>query len=77
MEKDYGRQVPSFEVDVRRRDQVDAMVRATAGASRIDVLLTTPVSTARLNAEMSDETWDLVLGVCLTGPSTSRASCPT
>ena len=69
MEKDYGRQVPSFEVDVRRRDQVDAMVRATAERfGRIDVLFNNAgINKLEPVAEMSDETWDLVLGVCLTG----------
>jgi 3-oxoacyl-[acyl-carrier protein] reductase len=64
-----GREVPAFPVDVTRRDQVEAMVRATAERfGRIDVLF----NNAGINKlepvwEMSDETWRLVLDVCLTG----------
>jgi 3-oxoacyl-[acyl-carrier protein] reductase len=64
-----GREVPAFEVDVTRKEQVETMVRATAERfGRIDVLF----NTAGINKlepvwEMSDETWRLVLDVCLTG----------
>lgn len=69
MSKDYGREVPAFAVDVTRKDQVEAMVRgAVERFGRIDILF----NTAGINKlepvwEMSDETWNLVLGVCLTG----------
>lgn len=69
MEQEYGREVPAFEVDVTRKDQVEAMVRATVERfGRIDILF----NNAGINKlepvwEMSDETWNLVLNVCLTG----------
>ena len=58
MEKDYGHTVPSFEVDVRRWDQVDAMVRTTAERfGRIDVLFNNAgINKLEPVAEMSDET---------------------
>jgi 3-oxoacyl-[acyl-carrier protein] reductase len=69
MHADYGREVPAFPVDVTRKDQVEAMVRAAAERfGRIDILF----NTAGINKlqpvwEMDDETWHLVLNVCLTG----------
>ena len=69
MSAEYGRPIPAFGVDVTQKDQVEAMVRATLERfGRIDVLF----NNAGINKlepvwEMSDETWDLVLGVCLTG----------
>jgi len=69
MSKDYGREVPAFPVDVTRKDQVEALIRgAVERFGRIDILF----NNAGINKlepvwEMSDETWDLVLGVCLTG----------
>jgi len=69
MSADFGREVPAFGVDVTRRDQVEAMVQATVERfGRIDILF----NNAGINKlepvwEMSDETWNLVLGVCLTG----------
>jgi 3-oxoacyl-[acyl-carrier protein] reductase len=69
MRKDYGREFAAFEVDVTRRDQVETMVRATVERfGQIDVLF----NNAGINKlqpvwEMDDETWHLVLNVCLTG----------
>ena len=69
MTEDYGREVPAFGVDVTRKDQVEAMVKATLDRfGRIDVLF----NNAGINKlepvwEMSDETWNLVISVCLTG----------
>lgn len=69
MSAEYGRPIPAFGVDVTQKDQVEAMVRATLERfGRIDILF----NNAGINKlepvwEMSDETWDLVLGVCLTG----------
>ncbi len=69
MSADFGHEVPAFGVDVTRRDQVEAMVHATVERfGRIDILF----NNAGINKlepvwEMSDETWNLVLGVCLTG----------
>ena len=77
--KEYGREVPAYAVDVTRRDQVEAMVAGTVERfGRIDILF----NTAGINKlepvwEMSDETWNLVLGVCLTGTFyVSRAVLP-
>jgi 3-oxoacyl-[acyl-carrier protein] reductase len=79
MRRDYGREFPAFGVDVTRKDQVEAMVAATAARfGRIDVLF----NNAGINKlepvwEMSDETWNLVLGVCLTGTfQATRAVLP-
>jgi 3-oxoacyl-[acyl-carrier protein] reductase len=69
IQKDFGREVAAFGVDVTQKDQVEAMVRATLERfGRIDILF----NNAGINKlepvwEMSEETWDLVLGVCLTG----------
>jgi len=69
MAKDYGREVPAFAVDVTRKDQVEAMVHgAVERYGRIDILF----NNAGINKlspvwEMPDETWHLVLNVCLTG----------
>lgn len=79
MQKDYGREVPSFGVDVTRKDQIEAMVHATVERfGRVDILF----NNAGINKlepvwEMSDETWQLVLNVCLTGTfSVTRAVLP-
>lgn len=79
MSTDYGRDVPAYAVDVTRRDQVEAMVAGTVERfGRIDILF----NTAGINKlepvwEMSDATWNLVLGVCLTGTFyVSRAVLP-
>lgn len=69
MSKDYGREVPAYTVDVTQREQVEVMVASTLERfGRIDILF----NNAGINKlepvwEMSDETWNLVLGVCLTG----------
>ncbi|MBI4610329.1 MAG: SDR family oxidoreductase [Candidatus Rokubacteria bacterium] len=67
--EDYGCEVPAFTVDVRQKDQIESMVQATVERfGRIDILF----NNAGINKlepvwEMTDETWNLVLGVCLTG----------
>jgi 3-oxoacyl-[acyl-carrier protein] reductase len=69
MRKDYGREVPAFTVDVTKKEQVEAMVAATVERfGRVDVLFNNAgINKLEPVAEMSDETWNLVLGVCLTG----------
>ena len=67
--KDFGREFLGLEVDVTNVDQVQGMVRTTLDRYRqIDIL----VNNAGINRlepvwEMSDETWNLVIGVNLTG----------
>ena len=69
MRTDYGREFPAFGCDVTRRDQVTAMVSAAMERfGQIDILF----NNAGINKlepvwEMADETWHLVLNVCLTG----------
>ena len=69
MSKDYGREFVALEVDVTNVDQVQGMVRTALDRYRqIDIL----VNNAGINRlqpvwEMSDETWNLVIGVNLTG----------
>ena len=69
MSKDAGREVVGLEVNVTNVAQVQRMVDvALEKYGRIDIL----VNNAGINRlqpvwEMSDETWDLVIGVNLTG----------
>jgi len=79
LSKDFGREVPAMEVDVRNVDQVRAMVDAALDRfGRIDVLF----NNAGINKlspvwEMDDETWRLVIDVNLTGTfNCTRAVLP-
>jgi 3-oxoacyl-[acyl-carrier protein] reductase len=69
MSKDFGREFVGLEVDVTNVGQVQAMVRtALERYGQIDIL----VNNAGINRlepiwEMSDETWNLVINVNLTG----------
>jgi 3-oxoacyl-[acyl-carrier protein] reductase len=69
MGKDFGREFLGLEVDVTNVDQVQGMVRTALDRhGHIDIL----VNNAGINRlepvwEMSDETWNLVIGVNLTG----------
>jgi 3-oxoacyl-[acyl-carrier protein] reductase len=69
MSKDYGREFVGLEVDVTNVGQVQGMVQTALNRYRqIDIL----VNNAGINRlepvwEMSEETWNLVIGVNLTG----------
>ncbi len=69
MSAEYGRTVLGLEVDVRNEEQVRNMVAQTLERyGHIDIL----VNNAGINRlspvwEMDDETWELVIGVNLTG----------
>lgn len=69
MAGDYGREFLALEVDVRNSGQVAQMAEtALKRYGRIDIL----VNNAGINRlepvwEMSDETWELIIGVNLTG----------
>jgi 3-oxoacyl-[acyl-carrier protein] reductase len=69
MSKDFGREFVGLEVDVTNVDHVQGMVRTALDRhGQIDILL----NNAGINRlepvwEMSDETWNLVIGVNLTG----------
>jgi len=69
MSKDYGREFIGLEVDVTNVAQVQGMVQTALDRyGQVDIL----VNNAGINRlepvwEMSDETWDLVIGVNLTG----------
>jgi 3-oxoacyl-[acyl-carrier protein] reductase len=69
MSKDYGREVIGLEVDVTNVAQVQGLVQTALDRyGQVDIL----VNNAGINRlepvwEMSDETWNLVIGVNLTG----------
>ncbi len=69
MTKDFGRDFVALEVDVTNVGQVHGMVQTALGRyGQVDIL----VNNAGINRlepvwEMSDETWNLVIGVNLTG----------
>ncbi|MDO8477437.1 MAG: SDR family NAD(P)-dependent oxidoreductase [Candidatus Rokubacteria bacterium] len=65
----FGYPALGMAVDVRSQEQVDACVRKTLEAyGRIDILYNNAGINKLQNVwELSDETWDLVIGVCLTG----------
>ncbi|MGO9603050.1 MAG: SDR family NAD(P)-dependent oxidoreductase [Candidatus Binataceae bacterium] len=75
----FKREVTGIVVDVTRREQIDEAVRKTiARHGRIDILF----NNAGINKlepiwEIKDETWDLVINVCLRGTFwTMRAVLP-
>lgn len=79
LSRDFGREVPAMEVDVRNVEQVRAMADAAVERfGRIDVLF----NNAGINKlspvwEMDDETWRLVIDVNLTGTfNCTRAVLP-
>ncbi|KKK74695.1 hypothetical protein LCGC14_2881210 [marine sediment metagenome] len=69
LSEEFGRDVPTLEVDVRNTEQVSAMVDASRERfGRVDILF----NNAGINKlspiwEMDDETWQLVIDVNLTG----------
>lgn len=69
LSQEFGREVMGLELDVRNRDRVDEVVQTVVQhLGRLDIL----VNNAGINKlqpiwEMSDENWDTVIGVCLTG----------
>lgn len=80
LSKEFGRDVPGLEVDVRSGEQVRSMVEAARSRfGRIDILF----NNAGINKlspvwEMDDETWRLVIDVNLTGTfNCTRAVLPT
>ncbi len=69
LSSDFGQEVLGLELDVTKREQVEAAVGATLNRhGRLDIL----VNNAGINRlqpiwEMSDDNWNTVIGVCLTG----------
>ena len=69
MSRDYGREFTGLEVDVTNVDQVRGMVQTALNRyGQVDIL----VNDAGINRlepvwEMSEETWNLIIGVNLTG----------
>jgi 3-oxoacyl-[acyl-carrier protein] reductase len=79
LSKQFGREVPGIGVDVTNRKQVeDAVAETVDKFGRIDILF----NNAGINKlepiwEIKDETWDLVMNVCLRGTMwTMRAVIP-
>src|SRR2546430_4504826 len=79
LSKKFGREVMGVVVDVTHRDQVEDAVKKTVDRfGRVDILF----NNAGINKlepiwELKDETWDLVLNVCLRGTFwTIRAVLP-
>jgi 3-oxoacyl-[acyl-carrier protein] reductase len=75
----FGREVPGYVVDVTQRSQIeDAVQNTVAKFGRIDILF----NNAGINKlepiwECKDETWDLVMNICLRGTFwTMRAALP-
>ncbi len=69
LSKQFGREVPGVVVDVTRREQIEDAVQTTLDRfGSIDILF----NNAGINKlepiwECKDETWDLVMNVCLRG----------
>jgi 3-oxoacyl-[acyl-carrier protein] reductase len=79
LSKQFNREVPYVAVDVTNRQQVeDAVAKTVDKFGRIDILF----NNAGINKlepiwEIKDETWDLVMNVCLRGTMwTMRAAIP-
>ena len=77
--KEFGREVPALEVDVRNVEQVAGMVQTARDRfGRVDILF----NNAGINKlspvrDMDDETWRMVIDVNLTGTfNTNRAVLP-
>lgn len=69
MRKEFGREFLALPCDVSRRSEVDELAKAAvARFGRIDILFNN-AGTNKLEPvwEMTDETWQTVLGICLTG----------
>jgi 3-oxoacyl-[acyl-carrier protein] reductase len=69
LSRKFGREVPGIVVDVTKRDQIESAVEHTiAKFGRVDILF----NNAGINKlepvwECKDETWELVINVCLRG----------
>ncbi|MGH7915854.1 MAG: SDR family NAD(P)-dependent oxidoreductase [Candidatus Binataceae bacterium] len=69
LSKQFGREVPGHVIDVTRREQIEAAVAQTiAQFGRIDILFNNAgINKLQALWECTDETWDLVINVCLRG----------
>ena len=67
--RDQGRDADFFQADISDRAQVEAMFTAfIARFNRLDILINNPYAgTGATFLEITEENWDLTLGVCLKG----------
>ncbi len=80
LSEEFGREIPGIPMDVRDRESVEALVQATLDRyGRIDILVNNAYRDIESRVdELSDETWDAVVDVCLRGTfHCTRAVLPT
>lgn len=80
LSEEFGREIPGIPMDVRDRDSVEALVQEALNLyGRIDVLVNNAYRDIECRVdEISDETWDAVVDVCLRGTfHCTRAVLPT
>ena len=80
LSEEFGREIPGIPMDVRDRESVEALVQATLDRyGRLDILVNNAYRDIESRVdELSDETWDAVVDVCLRGTfHCTRAVLPT
>ncbi|MGH8011018.1 MAG: SDR family NAD(P)-dependent oxidoreductase [Candidatus Binataceae bacterium] len=69
LSRQFGREVPGYVIDVTKREQIEAAVAQTvARFGHIDILFNNAgINKLQALWECTDETWDMVINVCLRG----------